>query len=356
MPPVKRIQNSNRKRARATRPRRPKQPNLTRRLANLAIQTFPKLSPRRNFPSRANRRGAIDINSVSTFNGTERVATITIPTNSTPGQLLFTLENNPNSAPRAGAIATQFDSWHSVTELEVETTGNAFAKNFIVIRHIPNGDPSRIPSDPQSLLNFAEAYSRRNESFKLQLDSNGKGIVRAPWTGVSYNPRKPINDTDPSERNNGLFIIVSNGSPGTDPVDITIRYRYSLKFYGPIYQPIISNLSTSLSGGSGFTPAAPFPLNMNLSGFAVSARTTNTLTIKAGSYIMTTNVAGTGITASFAPSSPGIVFTAVAGGGSAVTGSSTTTFTLPASAVVTFGGIVATTVTSTAVYLAAFET
>lgn len=357
MPPVKRPQNPSKSRVRLGRVRRPRQPNITRRLANLAIQTLPKLSPRRNFAARTNRRGAVNINSVSTFNGTERVATVTIPVNSTPGQLLFTLENNPNSAPRASAIASQFDSWHSVTELEVETTGNAFAKNFIVIRHLPNGDPSRIPSDPQSLLNFAEAYSRRNESFKLQLDSNGKGVVHAPWRGVSYNPRKPINDSDPSERNNGLFIIVSNGSPGTDPVDITIRYRYAIKFYGPIFQPILPNLSTTLTGGSGFTPAAPFPLNMTLAGFAVLSRTTNSLTLKAGSYLMSTGLTGTTLTVSFLPTSPGVVFNPVPLStlGSGTTIVQTWTFKLDAPSVVTFGGVAAASVTGVSITLAAFD-
>lgn len=357
MAPVKRIQNPAKSRTRVGRVRRSRQPNtsLNRRLASLAIRTLPKLSPRRNFSGRTNRRGAIDLNSVSTSNGCERVATITIPVNSTPGQLLFTLENNPNSAPRASAISSQFDSWHSVTELEVETTGNAFAKNFIVIRHLPNGDPSRIPTEPQSLLNFAEAYSRRYESCKLQLDSNGKGVVRAPWRGVSYNPRKPINDSDPSERNNGLFIIVSNGSPGTDPVDITIRYRYALKLYGPIFQPILPNLTASLTGGSGLTAVAPLPLNMVLSGFPVLSRTTNSLTLKAGSYLMTTNLTGTGITSGFVPSSPGVIFTIVAASNSGLNASQAWTFTLPSAAVVTFGGVIATTLTAASVFLSPFD-
>lgn len=272
-------------------PRRKRPSLLTRRMASLAIR--PKLSPRRNFPSRRNARGAINVNSISTLNGTERVATITIPVNSVAGQLLYSLENNPNSAPRASAVASQFDSWHSVTELEVETTGNAFAKNFIVIRHVPNGDPSRIPTEPQSLLNFAEAYSRRGESYKLQLDSNNKGIVRAPWQGVSYNPRKPINDSDPSERNNGLFIIVSNGSPGTDPVDITIRYRYSFKFYGPIYTPVVPALIDHIRGVTP-SPTSLFGLSPVVTGPGSATATGNTITFQEpGDRLIYLNLAGT---------------------------------------------------------------
>lgn len=360
MAPVKRNPTPNQnktRRVRRGRVQRPRQ-NITRRLANMAISTLPKLMPRRNFPARNNRRGAININSVSTLNGTERVATITIPTSSTPGQLLYTLENNPNSAPRAKAVASQFDSWHSVTDIEVETTGNAFAKNFIIIRHIPNGDPSRIPTDPQSLLNFAEAYSRKGESYKLQLDSNGKGIVRAPWNGISYNPRKPINDTDPSERNNGLFIIVSNGSPGTDPVDITIRYRYSFKFYGPIFQPLLPNTSASLTGGSGFTNAAPFPSNMILAGLAILSRTTNSLTLRAGEYLLVSGVSGTGLTTGLKPVSPGITFNAISAPitfTDATQSNQSWSFTLPSTTTITFDPLVSTTITALSIFIAPFD-
>jgi len=199
------------------------------------------------------------MNSVSYLRGTERVLTLTIPTTSKAGDLLYMLEGNPLSAPRARAVASQFDSWSSPLELEVETTGNAFSKNFILIRHLPNGDPARIPPSGQSLLNIAEAYDRKDESVKLQLDSNAKAVCRAPWN-LSYNPRKPIQDTDPSERNLGVFIIVSNGSPGTESVDITIRFRYDFRFYGPIYSPLVVDASqqlqnTTTSVSSPFTGA-----------------------------------------------------------------------------------------------------
>lgn len=153
------VNRTNIRRPRRTIARRRLAP-LTRSIAALSLKQKPvlfrpranKVTSRRNFVGLRNPRGSVNINSVSTLNGTERIATITIPTSSQPGELLYTLENNPNSAPRARAVASQFDSWHSVTELEVETTGNAFAKNFIIIRHVPNGDPGRLPSDATSLL------------------------------------------------------------------------------------------------------------------------------------------------------------------------------------------------------------
>lgn len=289
----------------------------------------------------------MNVNAVSTFNGTERVTTLTIPVDAAPGQLLYMLENNPNSAPRARATATQFDSWHSVTEMEVETTGNAFSKNFIVLRHIPNGDPSRLPSDDVSLLNLAEAYSRPAESYKLQLDSNSKGVVRAPWRGTSYNPRKPINDTDPSERNNGIFIIVANGSPGTETVDITIRYRYSFHFYGPIYQAIVPNTTAYYYSTVGMTPALPFGTAPNFQGPGAVSVSNNSVVLKPGSYLATLRILGTGITASPAISSPGVVFT---NQGAVLTAAATIqifTFTLTSNSEVSFGPATATTITGT---------
>nr|QZZ63400.1 hypothetical protein [Nelson Astrovirus-like 1] len=303
-----------------------------------------KMSPRRNTAGRRNPRGRMNINAVSVLNGTERITTVTIPTSTVAGTLLYMLENNPTSAPRASAVSSQFDSWSSTTEIEVETTGNAFAKNFIVIRHVPNGDPSRLPADPESLLNFAEAYSRPGESYKLQLDSNAKGIVRAPYRATTYNPHKPIRDQDPSERNNGLFIIVANGSPGTDPVDITIRYRYSFRFFGPIFRSILPNLSSRFASAAGSTPALPFGTAPTRQGPAASANTNNSVTFVPGTYISILRITGTGITVNSVPSSPGITFTTVGAALSATQAVATYTFTLLVDSVVTFSAATATTI------------
>lgn len=246
------------------------------------------------------------MNAVSYLRGTERVVTLTIPTTSKAGDLLYVLEGNPNSAPRAKAVASQFDSWSSSLEMEVETTGNAFSKNFILLRHIPNGDVSRLPQPGQSLLNVAEAYDRKSESVKLQLDSNAKGICKAPWKALSYNPRKPINDTDPSERNLGLFIVVSNGSPGAESVDITIRFRYDFRFFGPIYQPLIENTSQIVTNTTAST-AAPFT-NATVVGPGTATFTTNVIRFpKAGTYLLNIQLAAASGTVS--PTYAGITAT-----------------------------------------------
>nr|UKQ11021.1 hypothetical protein 3 [signal crayfish associated tombus-like virus 1] len=265
----------------------------------------PLVSGRTSTSSRRTNIGKSSMNAVSYLRGTERVVTLTIPTTSKAGDLLYTLEGNPNSAPRARAVASQFDSWSSALELEVETTGNAFSKNFILIRHLPNGDPSRLPPSGQSLLNVAEAYDRRDESVKLQLDSNAKGVCKAPWS-LSYNPRKPIEDTDASERNLGLFIIVSNGSPGTEPVDITVRLRYDFRFYGPIFQPLVTNSSQLLSNTTTST-TAPFT-GATISGPGEAVFTGNIIRfVNAGSYLL--NIQATSVSGTISPVFSGVVAT-----------------------------------------------
>jgi hypothetical protein len=314
-----------------------------------------KLVPRRNTRGANNRRGRFNINAVSILNGTERITTVTIPVNTTPGQLLFMLENNPNSAPRARAVASQFDSWSSTTEIEVETTGNAFAKNFIVIRHVPNGDPSRLPADAESLLNFAEAYSRVGESYKLQLDSNNKGIVRAPYRATTYNPHKPINDQDPSERNNGLFVIVANGSPGAESVDITIRYRYSFRFFGPIFRSILPNTSARFVSTVGSTPALPFGTAPTRSGPGAIANTNSSVTLLPGEYFATTRFTGAGISIGSPISSPGVTFTSLGAITTATSVIGIYQFTLTENSVITFSPANATTIDSAQFTVAPYD-
>lgn len=325
------------------------------RVPRARVAGAPKLTPRRNNLGARNRRGNFNINAESTLHGLERITTITIPTTVTPGTLLFMLENNPNSAPRARAVASQFDTWHGPTGIEVETTGNAFAKNFIVIRHVPNGDPSRLPSDPESLLNFAEAYSRRSESYKLQLDSNAKGNVRAPWLPTTYNPHKPINDQDPSERNNGLFLIVANGSPGAEPVDITIRYRYSFRFFGPIFKALLPNLSGFLVNGATPSPTTPFGTNPVRDGPAIVANTNNTVTLTPGTYLAYLRVTGTAITAAPTMSSPGVTLTNLGVVVSTTASSTLYSFTLINNAIFTIASVAATTIDGATLRTSAFD-
>jgi hypothetical protein len=314
-----------------------------------------KMVPRKSTISRRNPQSSMNVNSNNRCSALERVATFTIPTTSQPGDLLFTLQNNPTSAPRSSAIASQFDSWHGVTSIQVESTGNAFAKNFVVIRHVPNGDPARLPAPGQPLLNIAESYSRRGESIKLQLDSNSKPFCTAPWRGISYNTRKPILDDDPSERNNGLFIIVSNGSPGTESVDITVRYKYDFHFYGPLYTGILPNLSGRITTTTGTTPAAPLGTNPTIDGNSITANTATTFTLIPGNYLLSYGFSGTVVTGQISISSSSGTLTQLVGTFS-TTGSSRSAFLQTQSnTVITIAALPATTVLSTSFIIAPYS-
>lgn len=318
-------------------------------------RALPKMQPRPNMVSRRARPSRTNVNSANQCVALERITTVTIPTSSQAGDLLFSMPNNPNSAPRASAIASQYDSWYGDASIEVETTGNAFSKNFVIIRHVPNGDSARLPTTSAEMLNFAEAYGRRAESVKLQLDSNRRAICAAPWKGVSYNPKKPLVDTDPSECNNGLFIIVSNGSPGSESVDITIRYRYKFHFFGPIYAGILPNLSSKIESSTGTTPALPFGTSRTVTGYGITSSDGSSVTVKPGSYFIMFHCATTGLTV-------GPTFTASAGSISdAYTNAFSTfairncLFTTSVPATISVTGIAATTLTSSRMYLAPYK-
>lgn len=185
------------------------------------------------------------------FSAEERVTQITVPTTVTPGTVLYIAPVNPTMSPRLAAAATQFDSWYGKFTMSVETTGNAFSQDYVILRHVPNGDPARLPTtNYKNMMLLAETCDRRDASAKLQLDSNKTASVVASWA-ESYNRKKPILDTDPSECNNGLFIIVADGSPGTASVNLTVRMKYDVTFFGPLSNPVVVNSTQQLTSSGG---------------------------------------------------------------------------------------------------------
>lgn len=307
-------------------------------------------------PQKKPRKPRTRMNASVFFRDTERVATLSIPTSSSPGDLLATFAVNPLSAPRLRAVAQQFDSWHGQMSMEVETTGNAFSKNYVILRHLPNGDPSVVPSNPDALLNTVEASARPGESARLQLDSNRSVSVSARWS-ESYNKNKPIVDADLNDCRNGQFLIVSNGSPGTDIVTLTVRLRYQIRFFGPVYRSLVSDNSTRISAtGVPATPWSNATLSGNGSGYISFNTSNSTVTLPAGNYLFSQVYKGTGIS-----SVPGAIFTnCSAGPGSSIV-SSTIAIDSYTLSVPVDGGTVklgvpvtATTLTSASLFIAPF--
>jgi len=326
--------------------RRPRVVVNTRLPANVAMPVASVRLPRRA-RRRRNRNGQalnrINANLPSLIQAKERVRTITIGPDTKAGDLLLTLEANPMSAPRSGVIATQYDSWSGHCEMEVETTGNAFSKNYVALKHAPNGDPSRIPVGADALLNFAEAGSRPLEATRLQLDSNQVARVAAPWS-LSYNPKKPILDEDPSERNNGVFVIVANGTPGTETVTLTVRFSYSFKLYGPVYQKQVPDTSAFMITTSGSAPTALFPTGATVGGTGIISHTNMTVDLKKGRYLASYSLSGTAITSVPNPTASTITLLNRAIEPTSFDGSYE--IRLQADGTVTFPAVTATTITS----------
>jgi hypothetical protein len=268
-----------------------------------------RANPRNNMNDRAVMRRPVGPKSTPTrachYAALERITQVTIATNVAAGTLLYSLAANPVVSPRLKAVASQFDSWRGTMSLEVESTGNSLSTDYVILRHVPNGDPARLPSNLNSLLNLAEASDRPGDSAKLQLDANHIAKVTAIWS-ESYNPKKPIIDSDPTECNLGQFIIVADGSPGTVSVNLTIRLRYSIDFFGSIFAPIIVDSSQIISTTGGSTGLNFFGTSPSVAGPGSAAGSNNTITFPlVGTYTITSICGGTGILAPTAIASGG---------------------------------------------------
>lgn len=340
--------NSNRARS------QPTVRKVVKTLKNMKLLSKPPQPATRSRPRKPKSRSRL--NASVSFRDTERVATLTIPASSAPGDLLASYAVNPLSAPRLRAVAQQFDSWHGSMSMEVETTGNAFSKNYVILRHLPNGDPTLIPSNSDALLNTVEASARPGESARLQLDSNRPASVSARWS-ESYNKNKPIVDADLNDCRNGLFLIVSNGSPGSDTVTLTVRLRYQIRFFGPVYRSLVPDNSTRISAtGAPATPWSDATLSGNGAGYISFNPSKSTVTLPAGNYLLSQVYKGTGIT-----SVPGAIFTNCSAGPGSVVVTPTIaidSYTLSVSAdsgTVKLGvPVTATTLTSASLFIAPF--
>nr|QYF49508.1 MAG: structural polyprotein [Heilongjiang sediment hepe-like virus 3] len=175
--------------------------------------------------------------------GTEFLSFIPVPIATTLGTSLFVLEANPTKFPRLAIFASQYKQWKGDISLKVESLGNAFATSSVSVAFIPDPNPAELPTDPTSLLRVINsAPSQRN----LHLQSQGSTSVNAPWK-LSTNPWKFVQDDDPSDRANGLFVIVANGSPGTVEVPLKVSASYNVLFQGNTFNPLEESLPTVTS-------------------------------------------------------------------------------------------------------------
>jgi hypothetical protein len=171
--------------------------------------------------------------------GTEFLSFVTVPSSTTLGSQLYSIEVNPTQMPRLSVFASQYKQWKGDISMKVESLGNAFANSSVSLAFIPDPDPADLPSDPTSLLRVINsAPSQRN----LHLQSQGTATVKADWK-LSTNPWKFIVDSQPSDRANGLFLIVANGSPGSTDIPLKVSMSYNILFQGNTYTPLETGLA-----------------------------------------------------------------------------------------------------------------
>lgn len=301
----------------------------------------------------------------TSYNVSEPLDPIQVPTNSPLGTLLYVEECNP---ARLGEIlraqATQAQSWRGSYEFKLRVNGSVNAKNYAIARWLPDADVSKLPTNPQRLWKYvrgtAQDDNRPDRAFvKYNIVSepnrNSSYKVRASWSGT-FNPKKPIDDTDPSERSLGLFVIVSNGPPG-EAITIDVDVHARGHFYGPTPSPTLINTSSVVNA----TPSSlsqPFGPTTIIQGIGSVDAAGNVLTIKnPGTFLVAIRYNGTGIT-----QVPTIVFngiqstTPLTGALTISATSATDVFRIdvPTSGTMTFGSITATTFTAIIVRLAPY--
>jgi len=175
--------------------------------------------------------------------GEEFYGFITVPASATVGQNLFSVEVNPTSFSRLAVFASQYKQWRGLITMRVESLGNAFSTSSVSAAYIPDPDVNELPLDPTALLRVVNSSpSQRN----LHLQDKNTISINANWQ-LSTNPWKFVQDTDPSDRSNGLFLIVANGSPGATDIPLKISFRYDVSFQGATYSPLESAAPTVLS-------------------------------------------------------------------------------------------------------------
>lgn len=159
--------------------------------------------------------------------------------------------------------------------MKVESLGNAFSTSSVSLAYVPDPDPNDLPSDPTALLRVVNsAPSQRN----LHLQDQRSAVVSASWK-LSTNPWKFVQDTDPSDRSNGVFLIVANGSPGATDIPLKVSFKYDISLRGNTYTPLESGLANVTQAVYGVNNALSDQLFTPTTGASNWSVTGNALTL-----------------------------------------------------------------------------
>jgi hypothetical protein len=234
---------------------------------------------------------------------TEPVKAITVPADSERGALLYATEISPTKLGRLlKAKATQAQSWAGNLEFQFRVNGSVNAKNYAIARVLPDADLTDLPAEGEELWRYVrastEGYSNKKRKLedrnwiKYNVISNQVSKVKAPWT-MSFNPLKPVTDSNATERSLGLLVVVSNGPPG-ESIVIDVDCDYDIYLCGPTPRSTVVDLTATVNGTptSLTTPFATYtsvgPGHPNVDPAVI--------TLQPGSYSLTTIWTGTGIT------------------------------------------------------------
>jgi hypothetical protein len=181
--------------------------------------------------------------------GHEFLTTIVVPSGATLGQNLYQLEVNPTQFPQLAVFASQYTQWKGNVNLNIEALGNSFAKSAVLAAYIADPDGGDLPTAPADLLRTIESVERQSRT-SIHLQDVVTHNLTAPWR-VSTNPWKFVEDTDVSDRANGIFVLAALGDPGTDPIVVKISATYDISFQGRKFTPMESALSTNTTAAYG---------------------------------------------------------------------------------------------------------
>jgi hypothetical protein len=208
----------------------------------------PAPSTRKRNNARVGKRAQdIGVQERTVQKGHEFLGVVTVPTTAAIGQNLYQLEVNPMNIPRLSVIASQYKQWKGPMTLHVESLGNAFATSSVSAAFVPDPDPTDLSQTGVDLLRVIDSAPAKTS---LHLQESVTRNVTASWA-LTTNPWKFLVDADPSDRANGLFVVVALGSPGTIAIDLKISVSYNITFQGNTFLAMETAAATPISAALG---------------------------------------------------------------------------------------------------------